>query len=184
MHFSVFKFFVNSTSMEEFKDKNVLDIGSYDVNGTLRSIIQPTMFVKSYLGTDMRDGPSVNMNISSEELLGEFGLDAFDIIICTEMLEHALEWKWTINNIKYLLRPNGILFLTTRSEGFPLHSYPEDFWRFSLEDMKYIFADMTIEKLESDPQDPGVFVKVIKPANWKFTDNLNTYDVYSMKEVI
>lgn len=172
---------MNAISREEFVDKDILDIGSYDVNGSLRSIIQPTLAVKSYLGTDMRAGSGVDQVIPAEQLLNKFGEKSFDIIICTEMLEHAANWQTCIMNIKYLLRSNGMLLLTTRSQGFPLHDYPFDCWRFSIDDMQYIFGDMTIENICSDPQDPGIFIRVKKPDPWLYIQNLVGYDVYSMQ---
>ena len=181
MHFSVMKWFMNAVSIDEFKDKDILDIGSYDVNGSLRSIIQPTLAVKSYLGTDILAGSGVDQIVSADCLLDKFGEKSFDIIICTEMLEHAYDWQTCIMNIKYLLRSNGMLILTTRSEGFPLHDFPDDYWRFSLDDMKYIFEDMIIENLCLDPQYLGVFIRVKKPDPWLHIQNLVGYDVYSMQ---
>jgi len=39
------------------------------------------------------------------------------------------------------------LAVTTTSSGFPPHSYPYDFWRFTVGDFKAIFSGMAILKL-------------------------------------
>ena len=44
-----------------------------------------------------------------------------------------------------------------------LHEYPGDYWRFSVEDMRRIFASWTNVRVITDPQVPGVFVVAQKP---------------------
>jgi hypothetical protein len=66
----------------------------------------------------------------------------------------------------------GILVLTTRSQGFPLHGYPDDHWRYSVEAMGAIVkaAGLDVERLEPDPDSaaPGVFCRARKPAGWRW----------------
>lgn len=116
---------------------------------------------------------------SVDELVRTFGSESFDAVLSTEMIEHVRDWRAAVNQLKDVLRPNGILLLTTRSKGFPYHDYPFDFWRFELSDMEAIFADMTIEALESDPSEPGVFVKARRPAELKMID-LSKIELYSI----
>jgi len=75
-------------------------------------------------------------------------------------MEHVKEWRKVIQNMKEVLKVGGTLFLTTRSKGFPLHSYPHDYWRYEIADMEYIFGDMEIIDLRIDPMKshPGVFI--------------------------
>lgn len=97
----------------------------------------------------------------------------------TEMLEHVLDWKNVISNIKNLCKPGGTILITTRSQGFVYHPTPRDFWRFEKEDMEKIFSDTEIIKLEDDYMHPGVFIKAKKPQN--FTENdLSDFKVYSI----
>jgi len=66
------------------------------------------------------------------------------------------------------LKSGGLLVVTTRSPGFPLHSYPYDFWRFTIDDFKAIFSDMKVLRLVEDPQAPGVLfagIKICKTHN-------------------
>lgn len=180
MHHSVFKFFCESFAHDELKDKRILDVGSYDVNGSVRSIIEPVMSPKEYIGIDMRQGPKVDIVLLAEDIVQHFGKSRFDVVISTEAFEHIEKWREAINNVKQVLVPGGTLLLTTRSQGFPLHDYPSDFWRFSPLDMAHIFADFRIKSLLNDPEQPGVFLKAIKPLDW--TDNLDisNYNVFSM----
>lgn len=72
-----------------------------------------------------------------------------------------------------------VLYITTRSYGFPFHSYPYDFWRYEVNDMKIIFSDFEIIKLIKDHESPGVLLKAKKPFNYT-PNNLQDIALYSM----
>ena len=163
MHTSVYQFFGEYARAEEFRDKLVLEVGSFDVNGGLRREIvqhEPTRFI----GTDMRAGPGVDLMVPAAKLVETFVAASFDAVISTEMLEHCEDWRAAIRNMKDVLRPYGLIYLTTRSVGFPPHDFPADYWRFSIDQMRAIFADFDIQVLinDPDPGSPGVFVKARK----------------------
>jgi hypothetical protein len=46
--------------------------------------------------------------------------------------------------MKQVLKPGGIILITTRSQGFPFHEYPVDAWRFSVEDMHKSFPTLKL----------------------------------------
>jgi glycosyltransferase involved in cell wall biosynthesis/SAM-dependent methyltransferase len=163
---------------KEIAGKAVLEVGAFDVNGSLRSVVDGFSPAK-YVGTDITEGPGVDLVCDAYDLLDQFGCEAFDVLICTEMLEHVRDWKRVISNFKKVLKPEGIILVTTRSKGFGYHSYPDDFWRYEIEDVIAMFPDFKIEALESDPEDPGIFFKVRKPADFKEAD-LSNYALFSM----
>lgn len=150
-----------------------------DVNGSARSIVEAHR-PASYLGIDIVDGPGVDRTCPAEHIVEEFGAESFDVIITTEMMEHVEDWRLILSNMKRALVPNGLLILTTRSFGFPHHDYPADFWRYEWSDMRILFGDCAIERLEADdPASPGVFVAVRKPLDFNELD-LVGYALYSM----
>ncbi len=163
---------------EEVEGKDVLEAGSYDVNGTLRPIIEAWK-PKRYIGTDILPGPGVDMVVDAVDLVHHFGGEKFDVVITTEMLEHAEKWQETISNLKNMVKPGGILLVTTRSKGMNYHAYPHDYWRYEISDMEHIFADFEIIRLEKDLMCPGVFLKARRPLNFK-EKNLDTYALYSI----
>lgn len=156
----------------DIRGKRVLEVGSRDVNGTIRSIVA-AFEPAEYVGIDIEAGPGVDQVCGVDELVSRFGRESFDAVLSTEMIEHVRDWRTAISQLKAVLRPGGILLLTTRSKGFPYHDYPFDFWRFELSDMEAIFGDMTVEALESDPSEPGVFVKARRPEIFKAHDLSN-----------
>jgi SAM-dependent methyltransferase len=158
--------------------KSVIEVGSLDINGTLRPIVEvykPAL----YTGVDLFNGPGVDIVCDAKELIDIFGQERFDLLISTEMVEHVLDWKKIITNFKNILKPSGVLLITTRSKGFFYHGYPYDFWRYELEDMKEIFSDFEIISLEKDLEAPGIFMVARKPVFFVEND-LSPLSLYSM----
>lgn len=152
-HASVLEF--ARASLPSLTGKTVLEVGAYDINGSIRPYVESQKPLK-YVGVDIEPGPMVDKVVPANQLVKTFGEDSFDVVICQEMLEHADDWRTAIENMKQVT--NDYLLITTRSEGFPYHGFPSDCWRYSLEDMKQIFADFDIITLESDPEYPGVMM--------------------------
>jgi SAM-dependent methyltransferase len=172
------RFGQDNLSEEEIKDKRVLEVGAYNVNGTLRGYCL-SLDPKEYIGVDLSEGNCVDRVVNAEALVQEFGKNSFDVVISTEMLEHVVEWKPVITNMKQVVKPGGVILITTRSQGFPFHEYPVDAWRFEVQDMKEIFSDFTIETVIPDPFEPGVFIKATKPKKWVEKD-LGPVKLYSI----
>ena len=170
--------FANELTVSDVAGKRVLDVGSYDVNGSVRDGIE-MLGCAEYIGVDMRDGPGVDEVCDTVKLVERFGVESFDIIISTEMLEHVEDWRAAISNMKRVCKRGGLMLITTRSKGFPRHDYPGDFWRYEIDDMKTIFADCERLKLREDPQDPGVFLLARKPEGFREVD-LSAHKLYGL----
>lgn len=177
-HKSCIIFGARSFSTEEVRGKSVLEVGSRDVNGSLRSIIS-AWAPERYVGVDIASGPGVDVVCSAEGIVERLGPESFDIVISTEMVEHVKNWREAISSIKRVCKPRGTVLLTTRSRGYGYHGYPFDFWRYETQDMKEIFSDFEILTLERDPEAPGVFLKARKPNSFLEAD-LSTVELYSI----
>ena len=163
MHESVMEFLrTKIVPSSEIEGKYVLEVGSRNVNGTPRSVIEPMKPAK-YVGVDLMQGPGVDVVLDAGDLVRHFGRESFDVVISTEMLEHTLDWRRAIQAMKGVLRPGGLVVITTRGPGFPYHEHPYDYWRFTVQDFLRIFADFQILELMDDPGAPGVFLKARKP---------------------
>jgi SAM-dependent methyltransferase len=162
----------------DIKGKAVIEVGSYDVNGSLRYIVE-LLEPAEYMGTDIMKGPGVDIICPSENLVEMFGKESFDVVISTCTLEHTKNWKKAISNIKNVCKPNGIILIIVPSV-WRFHAYPYDFWRYKKEDIENIFSDCDILILQEDPQPPSlVYVKIRKTHKFKEKD-LKDYKLYSI----
>src|SRR4051812_33449727 len=167
-----------SLAPAEVESRSVLEVGSLDVNGTVRPIVV-ALRPGRYVGVDLAPGPGVDEICDATELVRRFGSDVFDIVISTEMLEHVRDWRAVLSQLKRVLKPGGTLLLTTRSCGFPYHGFPEDFWRYETSDMSVLLRDFDIDKIETDSESPGVMFKGRKPLSFSETD-LSSHALYSV----
>jgi SAM-dependent methyltransferase len=171
-------FIADTMTEDEVRNKRILESGSRNVNGSARKLF--ALFSPAvYIGTDIAPGIDVDEICDAVDLVGKYGANSFDAVVSTETLEHVRDWKQTITNYKRLLKPGGVVWITTRSVGFPFHEYPEDHWRFSGEQMSAIFADFEVLNLNTDPLEPGIFIKARKPKKWKELDlaNIEAYSI-------
>lgn len=162
------RFVQSHLSPSEIRNKQILEVGSLDVNGSIRPYIE-SWGPARYIGIDMRAGSKVDRVVRCEDLIETFGERAFDIVVSVGMLEHAQNWSACLHNMMGVLAEGGWLLLTTCSRGFPYHGFPHDYWRFGSDDFDRILeqANFAMWSVQADPDQPGVFVKACKPAAWQ-----------------
>lgn len=162
-------FITGNVTPPMIRGREVLEVGSLDVNGSVRPYLESLAPAK-YVGVDIAWGPRVDEVCDVSKLVRRFGEASFDVVISTELVEHVRNWRDAFDQMKRVLRPGGLLVITTRSIGFHVHGYPFDFWRYEPDDMRSILADMRVERMERDSESPGVFVIADKPPAWSPVD--------------
>jgi SAM-dependent methyltransferase len=109
----------------DLTDGTVLDVGSMDVNGTLRPFVPDAM---SYCGVDLAAGPNVTV-VLDDPYRFPFGHEEFDVVTSTSCLEHD-EFFWlTFVEMARVLKPGGFIYLNAPTGG-AVHNHPIDCWRF------------------------------------------------------
>ena len=181
MHESVMAFGRAHLRSDDVRGKRVLEVGSMDINGSLRAHVE-LLGPASYVGVDFLAGAGVDVVCDAGDLVWRFGEHSFDVVISTEMLEHAEDWRGAITAMKRVLVPGGLIVLTARGPGMGLHGYPHDWHRFTVDDVRQIFDDFQIDVLEADPQSPGVLLRARKPPAWSGGVDLATISVAAADE--
>lgn len=99
------------------KDLNIIEFGSLDINGSVRSILEP--LAKSYIGVDVQSGPGVDIVADAAAYSSP---EPADMVVCCEVFEHTAVWRDIIYNSYRLLKHGGIFIATAAGEGRHPHS--------------------------------------------------------------
>jgi hypothetical protein len=115
-HFEQQQFFLKLKNKfpEKFKNCNILDIGSLDVNGNNRYLFENY----TYIGIDVGEGPNVDVVSKGHEYKSD---TKFDIVISSECFEHDMYYPETLKNCVDLTKNGGLFTFTCASTGRAEH---------------------------------------------------------------
>ncbi|MDL2321671.1 class I SAM-dependent methyltransferase [Desulfosarcina sp. OttesenSCG-928-B08] len=106
---------------------SVIDIGSYDVNGSYLPLFPESRF--RYTGLDMEPGPNVDIVPQKTYDWREIPNNAYDVVISGQALEH-IEFFWvTFSEMVRILKPDGLMCLIAPRDH-ERHRYPIDAYRY------------------------------------------------------
>jgi SAM-dependent methyltransferase len=100
---------------EAFKNRKVLDIGSFNVNGNEK----PWFDNCDFIGLDLLPGPGVDIACPANEY--DDPDNTFDTIISCECWEHNPFYKESIMNAIRMLKSGGYFIWTCATTGRPVH---------------------------------------------------------------
>lgn len=106
---------VASRFPEHFTETKVLEFGARNINGDVRDLFAPSCEIT---GVDCVNGP----NVDHVCLCHDFhSTTLYDVVFCTEMLEHDPHWRSTLESMYRLTKGGGLVFLTCATEGRSEH---------------------------------------------------------------
>ncbi len=106
-------------------DFTIVEIGSQDVNGSLREVSPAGV---RYVGLDFAQGKGVDIVIEDPYHLPLENASA-DVVVSSSCFEHS-EFFWLVFlEAMRVLRKGGVFYLNAPSNGF-YHRWPVDCWRF------------------------------------------------------
>lgn len=95
--------YVRKKHPEYFSNKKVLEVGSLDINGSIRYLFKDC----EYVGIDLGPGKGVDLVVPIHE-----HHDQYDVVVSTEMLEHDIHWKKSLRSMHDNLKSGGLFMLT------------------------------------------------------------------------
>jgi SAM-dependent methyltransferase len=162
--------YVKSLHPNSFENSSVLEIGSLDINGSIRQFFTNC----NYIGVDLGVGPGVDLIAKGEDLTFDDG--RFDVCASCECFEHNEHWMETFINMHRMTKTNGLIFFSCATTGRPEHGtirtspadapFCHDYYRnlteqdFSLLSLNEMFIQY--EFLEKHPPHDLYFVGIKK----------------------
>ncbi len=164
---------------------SVLDVGSYNVNGTYRDLFPTPRF--KYTGLDMAKGRNVDFVPKKSYSWDEIRDSSYDVVISGQCFEHV-EFPWVLfAEICRILKEDGLLCLITpRLQG--RHRFPVDTFRYDVDGMAAFakYGNLIPEHISTNEaplnatsawfSDLGDCILVArKPKNWPGMLNIKDY---------
>lgn len=98
-----------------FADKKVLEVGSLDINGSVRDFFDRC----EYTGLDVGPGPGVDVVCGGQEYDAPDA--SFDVVCSFEAMEHNPYWKETFANMLRMAKPGALVLMSCATYGRPEH---------------------------------------------------------------
>lgn len=122
----------------------IVDIGSQDLNGSYRPLIEPRW---KYCGVDLTAGPNVDLVMFSEFDTGLLA-NCADAVLCGQCLEHCRDPFRLMTEAVRIAKP-GAMLLITAPFIWGEHRHPIDCWRFLPDGMRILLERTGAECLEA-----------------------------------
>lgn len=96
----------------------VIEIGSYDINGSVRPLFGAS---KEYVGLDLQGEKENGVDVKGDAADYE-PPEKVDCVVCCETLEHAPNWRQLVEKAMEWLDESGVLLITCAGPGRIPHS--------------------------------------------------------------
>ena len=121
------------------KGLRVLDVGSFDVNGTYRDLFEG----QEYVGMDIEAGKNVDV-VQPSLYKFPFPDGHFDVVVSGNVMEHVeFLWLWALEVDRVLKAGGRMCHVTPHKIHY--HPHPVDCWRVMKDGMACIWQGWMIE---------------------------------------
>jgi len=138
----------------------IYEFGSYQVQGQEGfADLRPFFPQKTYVGCDMRQGPGVDQILNLHDI--DLPAESAGTVISLDTLEHVEYPRKAVRECHRILKPNSVLIISSVM-NFPIHDFPNDYWRFTPEGFKSLLNvfDSSIVESTGHPIFPHTIVGV------------------------
>ncbi|MCX7878507.1 MAG: class I SAM-dependent methyltransferase [Ignavibacteria bacterium] len=105
--------------------------------------------IAEYIGADLESNLNSDVTFSPGEKL-PFENDRFDVIISSQVLEHVQDVEHYMNECYRLLKPDGILLLSTHGT-WQYHASPYDYYRWTRKGLELLMEKHNFEIIKIKP---------------------------------
>ena len=126
----------------------VLEVGAYNINGSVRDL-----FPLPYVGFDMQAGAGVD---EVGDILTHDFAEEFNTVVCCETLEHVTKPWVAVERMARVLKPGGYMIITAPFQH-SIHDHPGDYWRFTDQGMRVLFEEAGLTTVKTELDDRTAF---------------------------
>lgn len=172
--------FVKIVSEEIPTEAPIYEFGSMQVPGQEGfADMRPFFPNKNYVGFDFQLGPGVDEAMDAQNI-DKTLYETAGTILCLDTMEHVKYPVEAMDEFYKVLKPNGVLVVSSVM-AFPIHNYPQDFWRFTPQGFQVLFSKFKFSAIESAGREDfphtvvGIGFKGIRPDLKLFTKRLSSW---------
>lgn len=118
----------------------------------------------TYVMSDIAPGLDVDVVADAHDLK-PFHDGEFQALIACSLLEHVARPWLVLQAMSRVLAPGGVLFIDTH-QTFPLHGYPDDYFRFSTQALTVLAEDAGLEVVGAEHCFPATITPQVKVPVW------------------
>ena len=132
---------------------HVLEVGSARPADAWWADLQAQLGMENeeWTGVDMQDSDCTDIvwDLTSLGYPPNLQQPIFGSCVCAETLEHVTKPACFLVNVINLMRPGAWIVITTPF-AFPVHGFPNDYWRFTPEGMTLLLRDAGFENAQAE----------------------------------
>lgn len=150
--------------------RRVLDIGGRNINGTTRALFPGA---EVYRAIDILPGDGVDIVADAATWTPD---GEYDVVVCTEVFEHAARWPDIVTTAFKALRPGGLFLATMAGPGRPVHSGVDGLWQLHPGEhyanvppamLSHVLTDAGFTEIRVDQQPQPADVRCIARRPWE-----------------